>query len=786
MSEDRLGKLILRDDFLLQQTTLHDLLRHRRGTGNLTTIKNIRHPAAHLVQVLSKTGSPVVLKTLPWTTNQRDAAVKRGPHKSAHEHIEFLREEMADMVERATWVVMYYRRLRELKDLRVSPMGVVPQHERRPRPIVDYTFSGINDETVPLSPREAMQFGRALERIIAQVVHSNPKFGPVQFLKIDIADGFYRVWLKIEDVVKLGVAIPSRPGEEPLIALPLALPMGWTQSPPAFCAVTETIADVANQRLRRHASSPPHRLDDLADSPPTDEVLLPFTPVKTSTAVPDTNPLIPAYQRRLGIVDVFVDDFIGAAQGGRKRLVQIRRVLMQAIDDVFRPLSSDDPVHRTEPISVKKLLKGDASWSTCKKVLGWIIDSVSMTLTLPERRLRRLADILADIPSTQKRLALEKWHKLLGELRSMAIALPGARGLFSHLQAALRTRNNNRLRLTAGFHQALDDFRWLHDSLGDRPTRLQELVPTTPGLLGTHDASGLGAGGIWIPHPTTAGRAVKVTVLERDGHLHRQLQSNAGPIVWRHSFPSDVQKSLVSFANPQGNINNSELELVGGYLHDEVGAQCYDIRERTIKSGTDNLSTLYWSRKGSATTTSPTATILRQQALHQRYHRYLGLKDYFPGINNKMADDASRLFHLDDHEFLTYFNFHYPQATPWRLFQIHQKTILSATSALRTKTSPMEWFLHAPKKPLPTGPSGRPTATNSAWILPYKTSKIPSLSSKSSPGDSELARSIPVNVAFEAGQWKVPYAALAKRSPAWGPRTPATLPKANSTFASNA
>jgi hypothetical protein len=26
-----------------------------------------------------------------------------------------------------------------------------------------------------------------------------------------------------------------------------------------------------------------------------------------------------------------------------------------------------------------------------------------------------------------------KWHRVLGELRSMALAIPGARGLFSHL-----------------------------------------------------------------------------------------------------------------------------------------------------------------------------------------------------------------------------------------------------------------------------------------------------------------------------------------------------------------
>jgi hypothetical protein len=82
---------------------------------------------------------------------------------------------------------------------------------------------------------------------------------------------------------------------------------------------------------------------------------------------------------------------------------------MQAIDDVLRPLEADDPVHCSELILVKKLLKGDASWATCKK-----------------RRLNRLAKSLAEIHPDRKRLALDKWYKLIGELRSMSIAIPGA------------------------------------------------------------------------------------------------------------------------------------------------------------------------------------------------------------------------------------------------------------------------------------------------------------------------------------------------------------------------
>ena len=66
-------------------------------------------------------------------------------------------------------------------------------------------------------------------------------------------------------------------------------------------------------------------------------------------------------------------------------------------------------------------------------MLGWIIDTVSMTIHLPPHRVERLAEILASIPAIQKRTSLKKWHKVLGELCLMALALPGARDMFSHM-----------------------------------------------------------------------------------------------------------------------------------------------------------------------------------------------------------------------------------------------------------------------------------------------------------------------------------------------------------------
>jgi hypothetical protein len=79
-------------------------------------------------------------------------------------------------------------------------------------------------------------------------------------MKVDVADGFYRVNLNPEQALSLACLLPKEASEPQLVAIPLALPMGWVESPPYFCAVTETIADLANSRLSR-TQVPYHRLE---------------------------------------------------------------------------------------------------------------------------------------------------------------------------------------------------------------------------------------------------------------------------------------------------------------------------------------------------------------------------------------------------------------------------------------------------------------------------------------------------------------------------------------------
>jgi hypothetical protein len=305
--------------------------------------------------------------------------------------------------------------------------------------------------------------------------------------------------------------------------------------------MTETIAD--NKCIAHLHVPPPHRLKTLADYPTPDMAPLPKPPQICP------NPSLATFRAPITSIDVFVDGFIGLAQGSTNHKRWVRWILMEAIYDVLRPLEAQDGPYRREPISVDKLQKGDACWETRKKILGMIIDTLSMTPELPPRRQQRLSDLLNSIHPSQKRLSLNTWHKLLGKLRSMSLALPGAQGLFSAMQAAIRTNGSGHLCLNKGFHDAINDFRWLSDSMRDRPTRLQELVPTQPTLLGAHDASGRGASGVWFPLPEAVCCDVQIHTLRQGALVQHSIDPHA-PLLWHVPFDSFHPRQAGFFCKP--------------------------------------------------------------------------------------------------------------------------------------------------------------------------------------------------------------------------------------------
>ena len=750
---DALGEFIeLDSSYLTDRGSWSDLFHHVKGRSNFSAaLRRLRHKAKPLLLRYANQGVPVVLSTKPWTVKEKDAAMLRGNHPSTKAFADFMQTEMTEMRRKGMFIVLPYSAVRDLVPLRLSPLGCVPQRERRPRIINDYTYSGVNPGSIKLAPPEAMQWGRTLNRVMWYVLNADSRHGPVLLSKTDLSDGFYQLHLTPTGALKLAVPFTAR-GEEPMVAVPTRLPMGWTESPPAFSAVTETIADLVNESLESTVHIPPaHPLEAAASTP----VAMEAPSEEDEFPIRDTGPMRPP----LAYVDVYVDDFIKMAQGWSNAL-RVRWHTFHHIHGVLRPNDELD-MDRKTPISVKKLAKGDDFWATEKVVLGWLINTLSRTITLPPHRRDRLHNLL-DTMLRRKRASRQEWQRLLGELRSMQLALPGSEGCFSFLQEALGV-GNQRVKISELVRDQLKDFKWIASSLTTRPTHLAEVVPTPPTYFGAMDAAKEGMGGVWFP---PADQAPPLALQQPKASRLRH------PILWRARFPPKVQSQLVSFENPTGSITNSDLELSGAVAQDDILANALPtVAHLSTCTFSDNTPAVAWKTKGSTSSTGPSAYLLQTAALHRRHYRYQNELNYLPGRLNAMADDCSRLWKFTDSQLISYFNFTYPQRTTWKLHHLRPAMLSTLISNLQRKRSPPESYLHAPQRPIPPGRFGLRFAPPLMSTRSCRRWPTLSQSFRSSAFVGETEESHPVANPTELARWRTPFAWSVRSFPAWGPRT---------------
>ena len=774
-----LGEWASRNAVYLAKYGWYRLARSRRGRSEISpSVGLMPHDAAGYLDFLRRIGAPVVSHAPPKTPAELQAAVDRGPHPSATAYADFLWGEAYEMCQRRHAMILPFSAVKNITGVEISPPGVVPQRDRRPRTICDLTFSGVNANTAPLTHDDAMQFGNTLLRILFRIYRADPRWGPVYLAKVDISDGFYNITVNPNGVKHFGIILPTPPGQEPLVLFFLGLPMGWVSSPPVFCAATESVADVANARIASNWHPPPHRQDAVADTPtPWDD---------RPPAVPGRPPRIKhRNQGPLGTTDCYVDDFILACQGGKRRRRRLRRILFHCIDMVFREPDSDDDSWKKDPISLKKLLKGDGSLETTKVILGWLVDTVAGTIELPPHRVQRLRDMLAAFPRSRKTCSKKDLHKLVGELRSMIIAIPGGLGCLSWLQERLRSAPD-RIYLNSQFKDAIDDFRWLADDISNRPTRIAEIIPEAPAFVGTTDASGRGMGGVWLPDahnvwsaslsestlkPVLSNQRGSATASALQSDRHDSPMSHP-PLLWRALFPPEIADALVSWTNPDGSISISDLELAGVLAGNDILAQAVDVTEVTTGTGTDNLAALSWSTKKAVSVTGPASYLLRLMSLHQRAFRYQLRSFYMPGPANSMADDCSRLWHLSDDELLAHFNLHYPQKEPWQICHLRPEMFSALISALSCVRQPPQAILGEASPARTSGTSGLHSALPSGWMIPAsQASSTSSPSSCALPSSTEMGDwhlKVPPS---SHGQRKMLFDSLAKRSPNWASRT---------------
>jgi hypothetical protein len=77
---------------------------------------------------------------------------------------------------------------------------------------------------------------------------------PFMFSKLDIKDGFWRMAVNDENAWNFYYVLPGKSTDidDTSIVVPNSLQMGWCESPPFFCAGTETAHDIIDDILKNN------------------------------------------------------------------------------------------------------------------------------------------------------------------------------------------------------------------------------------------------------------------------------------------------------------------------------------------------------------------------------------------------------------------------------------------------------------------------------------------------------------------------------------------------------
>jgi hypothetical protein len=86
-----------------------------------------------------------------------------------------------------------------------------------------------------------------------------------------------------------------------------------------------------------------------------------------------------------------------------------------------------------DPISEKKLHKGDGRWDTMNEILGYMLDGIARTIQLPQDWADDLLkEVRAEILK-KKCVALKRFRSFVGRLQHVAHILPVPKAFFTPL-----------------------------------------------------------------------------------------------------------------------------------------------------------------------------------------------------------------------------------------------------------------------------------------------------------------------------------------------------------------
>ena len=412
-----------------------------------------------------------------------------------------------------------------------------------------------------------------------------------------------------------------------------------------------------------------------------------------------------------------MDDFVGATnQITPPHLTQVSRSMLHGIHSILPPPKVTQHCG-ADPISEKKLDKGEGTWSHQKEILGWDFDGAAFTIQLPEEKCRVICGLIRKTLKKPK-VSLNHFQKLAGKLQHACMGIPGGKALFTPLDMAMKG-DPEYIRLTPSLKQCLEDWRFFIRYMQKHPTSVLQLVCATPDYINYTDSCGLGSGGV-----CSSG------------------DSPLQPCVWQFEWPVYIRHELCTASNPKGRITMNDLELAGAVLGFLVLEWMQvPLHHKHVATFCDNTSAVSWAYKLRNSTSLIAGRLLRLLGLRIHVsHASSIIPHHICGDDNIMADTVSRAFKNGkffeaSQNLIPYFNstFPLPQSQSWTEFRLPTELTSPVIACLLGKQQPLASLLKLPLPGKNTGATGQATPKCATQTLSSAQTPSPHWNGTSSP-----------------------------------------------------
>ena len=400
------------------------------------------HPKWKRLSDILTQGAEYPMSELEPSLRQRDLTegLERGNHKGATIFQKELEKKFLKEINHGWMLPLPKEAATSLPFAEYCPTSMVEQMTiddmgtfiEKQRPIHDQSFlpSSSNSSTNSRVHKELLdecRYGHMLLRLVHYIIWLRLHHPTTRILlsKTDL-DSAYRRAHTNEQATAKSLTWFHHCGSWMLL-LCLRLTFGSTPGPSLFSVISESLTDLVNVILRCPDWNPSTL------SSPLQKLYPPVRTLDDNISFTKAKPLsVTVPENCLAKADVFLDDIVEAGLDTPKIRQRLQGAVALAVDTISREVHPNEPLPRAALINRKKLA-AEGRLEERKIVLGWMLDTRRLTISLPEHKFLAWSSQIKHIIKSRKTTAIIL-ETVLGRLTNASSILPLARHFLPRLR----------------------------------------------------------------------------------------------------------------------------------------------------------------------------------------------------------------------------------------------------------------------------------------------------------------------------------------------------------------